>query len=134
MPGLHLAVRAIVGELGANPVSELLNQLGLAALMLLVACLACSPVKALTGWTWPVRIRKTLGVAAFVYALLHVTVWVALDKQFGAEIVDEILSSDFIGYGLLAFALLVPLAATSTVGIPAALHIAIALASLMGGV
>ncbi len=38
------------GTLGANPVSEALNELGLMALVFLVASLACTPLKALTGW------------------------------------------------------------------------------------
>jgi len=37
--------RASRGELGANPIAQALNQLGLVALAFLVAALACTPLK-----------------------------------------------------------------------------------------
>src|SRR4029077_1428736 len=57
VPVLAIAVRGVRGGLGANPIAEALNQLGLVALALLLATLACTPAKVLFGWTWPLRIR-----------------------------------------------------------------------------
>ena len=42
----------------ANPVAEAESELGLTALVLLLAAMACSPAKAVLGWTWPVRVRR----------------------------------------------------------------------------
>lgn len=114
LPALLLLVRFLHHDLGANPVSEVLNQLGLSALILLTACLTCTPLRALTGWAFPVRIRKTLGLAAYVYAVLHFVTYVALDQQFGASLLTDFVSRPFIVVGLLAVSVMTPLAFTST--------------------
>jgi len=112
-----MALRAYRGTLGANPIAEALNQLGLLALVLLLASLACTPLKILFGWTWPIRIRKTLGLCGFAYAAVHVLTYSVLDQALAwGAILEDILERNFIAVGLLAFLLLVPLAITSTSG------------------
>ena len=64
-------MRASTGGLTANPIAEIENELGLTALIFLVASLACTPARRLLGWTWPMRIRRELGLFAFFYAVLH---------------------------------------------------------------
>ena len=114
-PLATLIARGATGALGADPIAEGLNQLGLAALILLVASLACTPLKMITGWTWPIRIRKELGLLAFFYALLHVSVYVGLDQSFHLRaILADVVKRRFIFFGFAAFVLLTPLAATST--------------------
>jgi sulfoxide reductase heme-binding subunit YedZ len=115
VPLVAIVVGLFRGTLGANPVAEALNQLGLLALIFLVASLACSPLKVLTGWTWPIRLRKTLGLFAFLYASLHLMTYVGIDQLMDLRAVaKDILKRPFISIGLLAFLLLVPLAITST--------------------
>ncbi len=110
-----LAMRAVRGELGANPIAQALNQLGLLALVLLVAALACTPAKLVFGWTWPLRLRRMLGLLAFFYAMLHVATYVGLDQVFDwAAIWKDVTKRKFIYVGAAAFVLLVPLALTST--------------------
>jgi sulfoxide reductase heme-binding subunit YedZ len=117
VPIAALALRAYRGTLGANPIAEALNQLGLCALIFLVASLACTPLKTLGGWTWPIRIRKTLGVYAFVYAALHFVTYAALDQVYDLKaILEDITKRPFIMVGFAAFVILIPLAATSTSG------------------
>jgi sulfoxide reductase heme-binding subunit YedZ len=117
VPLVAIGVGVFRGTLGANPVAEALNQLGLLALIFLVASLACSPLKVLTGWTWPIRLRKTLGLFAFLYASLHLMTYVGVDQLMDLRAVaKDILKRPFISIGLLAFVLLVPLAVTSTAG------------------
>jgi sulfoxide reductase heme-binding subunit YedZ len=92
-----------------------LNQLGLIALVFLVAALGCTPLKAMFGWTWPMRIRRMLGLFAFFYALLHVITYTVLDQGLDwRAIVDDIVKRKFIFFGFSTFVLLIPLAATST--------------------
>ena len=81
----------------------------------LAASLACTPLRTLTGWTWPARARRTLGLLAFLYAALHVTCYAALDQgfDFGA-MAQDVSKRPFIFVGFAAFVLLVPLALTST--------------------
>ena len=114
-PLASLALRASQGALGANPIAEVENELGLTALILLVASLACTPARRLLGWTWPTRIRRELGLFAFFYASLHVLTYLVPDQglDWGA-IVEDIARRPFITVGFLAFVLLVPLAFTST--------------------
>jgi sulfoxide reductase heme-binding subunit YedZ len=118
--GALVPVGAIVwhgwtGELGANPIAQALNQLGLTALIFLVAALACTPLKILFGWTWPIRLRRMLGLFGFFYALLHVGTYVGLDQVLDWHAIwDDVTKRKFIFVGFSAFVMLVPLAATST--------------------
>lgn len=110
-----LVLRALHGELGANPISQVLNQLGLVALIFLVAALTCTPLKTLFGWTWPLRLRRMLGLYGFSYAALHVSTYVGIDQFFDwSAISADILKRPFIFVGFATFVLLIPLAITST--------------------
>src|SRR5262245_23304131 len=114
-PVVALLLRAVHGELGANPISQALNQLGLVALIFLVAALTCTPLKTLFGWTWPLRLRRMLGLYGFAYATLHVSTYVGIDQFFDWQaIFADILKRPFIFIGFAAFVLLIPLAVTST--------------------
>ena len=116
-PLASIGLRVTQGILGANPIAEVLNELGLTALIFLVASLACTPARWLFGWTWPTRVRRQLGLFAFFYAALHVFVYLVLDQVLDwATIVEDIAKRPFITVGFLAFVLLVPLAVTSTSG------------------
>jgi sulfoxide reductase heme-binding subunit YedZ len=109
------AGRAALGTLGANPVATALNQFGLLALVFLLASLAATPLKQRWGLTWPMRIRRMLGLIAFFYASLHLLTYVLLDRlgELGT-LLEDLAKRPFISVGALAFALLVPLALTST--------------------
>jgi methionine sulfoxide reductase heme-binding subunit len=114
-PLASIALRAGQGTLSANPIAEIINELGLAAIIFLVASLACTPARWLLGWTWPVRIRRELGLFAFFYAMLHFLTYLVLDQGVDwAIIVEDIAQRPFITVGFLALVLLVPLALTST--------------------
>lgn len=114
-PAVLLALQFARGALGANPIERVLNQTGLLALILLVASLACTPLKVLSGWTWPIRLRKLLGLLGFTYAVLHFLTYAVLDQglAFGV-ILEDIAKRPFITVGFMALVLLVPLAVTST--------------------
>lgn len=114
-PLLVMVVEAIQGTMGANPVAEIENVLGLAALVLLLASLACTPARRLFGWTWTARIRRELGLFAFFYVALHFLTYVLLDQGLDpGRIVEDIVKRPFITVGFAALVLLVPLAFTST--------------------
>ncbi len=111
----QLAYRLATQRLGANPIATALNQLGLLALTLLVASLCATPLKLLLGWTWPLRVRRTLGLLAFVSALLHFLVYLGPDSGFDLpEIATDIVRRPFIAVGFVALLLLFPLAWTSS--------------------
>lgn len=115
LPGAVLLVNAARGALGANPIAELLNAFGLLALVLLVASLACTPVRMVTGVAWIQPLRRTFGLLGFAYAALHVLLYLLVDQQLALKaIVTDVVKRPFITVGMLAFVLLVPLAWTST--------------------
>jgi sulfoxide reductase heme-binding subunit YedZ len=114
-PLASIALRASQGALSADPIAQVENELGLSALIFLVASLACTPARRLLGWTWPTRIRRQLGLFAFFYAALHFLTYLVPDQGLDwATIVEDIVERPFITVGFLAFVLLVPLALTST--------------------
>ena len=110
-----ILLRGWQGSLGADPIAQALNQLGLIALVFLIAALACTPLKPVMGWTWPMRVRRMLGLLAFLYAMLHVFTYTVLDQGLDWHaILDDILKRKFIFFGFSTLLLLIPLAATST--------------------
>ncbi|HYO55685.1 protein-methionine-sulfoxide reductase heme-binding subunit MsrQ [Archangium sp.] len=110
-----LALQFARGTLGANPIERVLNQTGMLALILLVASLACTPLKVVAGWTWPLRLRKLLGLLGFAYASLHFLTYAVLDQGLALDIIlEDITKRPFITVGFMALVLLVPLAITST--------------------
>ena len=111
----QLGYRVATHQLGANPIATALNQLGLLALVLLVASLCATPLKLTLGWTWPVRVRRTLGLLAFFTALLHFVLYLGPDQGFDLlGVLNDIAKRPFIAVGFLALVLLVPLAWTSS--------------------
>ena len=109
-----LLVQALFGGLGANPIEAVIRFLGDWALRLLLFTLAATPLRLLTGWTWPVRLRRMLGLFAFFYAVLHLCSYVVLDQFFAWDIIwEDLIERPFITMGMLAFLLLLPLALTS---------------------
>jgi sulfoxide reductase heme-binding subunit YedZ len=117
LPLLWLASRAAFDLLGANPVEAAIRFLGDWALKFLVLTLAVTPLRLVSGWSAVARYRRMLGLWAFAYAVLHVSAYVVLDQFFDwANIGYEIIKHKFITAGMAAFALLLPLALTSTKG------------------
>ena len=104
-------------ELGADPIAIALNSLGLLALALLLASLAATPLRLLFGLNWPLRIRRLLGLLAFLYASLHAALYITVDQWLAFDaILRDVAERPFIALGAAAFLLMVPLAITSTAG------------------
>jgi len=114
-PGLWLFWRVLQDRLGVDPVATLTHETGRWALYFVLLSLAATPLRRLTGWNWPVRIRRTLGLAAFVYASFHFTVFLVFDHFFDwNEILKDILKRPFITLGFATWVMMLPLAATSS--------------------
>jgi sulfoxide reductase heme-binding subunit YedZ len=110
-----LGWRAVAGGLGANPISYVTNWLGDWTLRILLASLAMTPVRLLSGWSWPVSLRRLLGLFAFAYACMHFLVWVGLDHFFAwGRMGADIVKRPYVTAGMTALLLMAPLAATST--------------------
>ena len=111
---VHLAVR---GELGANPISYVTNWLGQWTFRLLLAALALTPIRIVTGAAWPVLLRRLVGLFVFFYACLHFGVWILVDHFLNwDQMLTDLVRRRYITVGMLALLLLIPLAVTSTSG------------------
>jgi sulfoxide reductase heme-binding subunit YedZ len=116
--GMILGIYGVEGfGLGANPVEELIHRNGEWALRLLLATLAVTPIRRLTGAAWLVRLRRMLGLFAFFYAILHFLAYAIIDQGLALDfIIEDVIERPFITLGVLALLMLLPLAATSTDG------------------
>ena len=103
----------VIDQLGPEPIKALEHSLGLWSLRFLVASLCVTPLRDLLG----VRLiahRRMLGLLVFYYALFHLLTWLVLDQGFAWNaIVKDIIKRPYITIGMLAFAILVPLAVSS---------------------
>jgi methionine sulfoxide reductase heme-binding subunit len=117
IPLAMIAGNFLRGDLEANLNRSVTLRTGSAALILLVASLACTPLNMLLGWRWAVQIRRTLGLYGFLYITLHLLAYAALDNWLDLELIwRDIGERRSMIAGLAAFLVLVPLALTSTTG------------------
>ena len=117
VPAARIGTLALQGQLGANPIAEAMNRLGFWTLTLLLVTLSPTPIQIVTGWKWPLRLRRMLGLETFLYVCLHFAVYLGVDQFFDfAAIGKDIVKRKFITVGFAAFVLLIPLAITSTDG------------------
>ncbi len=102
-------------SLGANPVEEILHELGKWGLNFLLITLAMTPLRQLTGWVHAIRLRRMLGLTAFFYLLGHFLFYLLVDQGLDLRVVlEDIASRPYITLGFTGLLLLVPLALTST--------------------
>ena len=117
VPAGHLAYRTYTSDLGVNPAETLQLETGEWALKFLLATLAVTPLRRLTGWNRVIQYRRMLGLFAFFYASLHFLTYIVLDKSFAfGEMLADVAKRPFITMGFIAFVAMVPLAVTSTKG------------------
>ncbi len=115
LPLAWLVFSLLTDQLGANPIEELTRETGEWTLRLLLVTLCMTPLRRITNWRWPLRVRRMLGLFAFFYVCVHLTTYIWLDQFFDwGEILRDIYKRRFITVGMLAFVLLLPLAITST--------------------
>jgi len=121
----HVGALVPLGQLGAgvfggfrlDPVGQATALTGRAALALLLLSLSCTPLAIITGYRAVMRVRRALGLYAFLYAGLHLLVFVGWDYRFAWRLLGPALVGQrFIVAGLVAFLILLPLALTSTRG------------------
>jgi methionine sulfoxide reductase heme-binding subunit len=116
VPLALLVYRAATGGLTANPIEDVTHRTGFAALTLLMAALAVTPARRLTGWNTLAPVRRTFGLLAFFYAAIHFVTYL-FDQAFSlGYIVEDVIERPWVTVGFAALVLLVPLAVTSTRG------------------
>ena len=116
-PLVWLAWRVFSDDLGANPIEALIRQIGVWGLRLLLVGLAITPAARIFKQPRLIRFRRTVGLFAFSYIGLHLLTYIGVDLFFDwNQLAKDILKRPFITLGMLGFAMLVPLAVTSTNG------------------
>ena len=114
-PAARLAWRGFHAQLGANPIEAITHGTGDWTLTFLLITLAVTPLRKLTRQYWLIKFRRMFGLFAFFYGCLHLMTYVWLDKFFDVhEMLKDIAKRRFITVGMTAFALMLPLALTST--------------------
>ncbi len=114
VPAVALLVGALTDGLGANPAQTLIQETGEWALRWLWLTLLVTPLREMAALPALLRYRRTLGVTAFVYAVLHLLSYAWLDKGWVLDdIVADVFKRNFILVGMLTFMVMLPLALTS---------------------
>jgi sulfoxide reductase heme-binding subunit YedZ len=96
----------------ASPFRTIVQETGLWSMRLLVLGLLIGPLRAVTGWTWPLALRRMIGLFTAFYAAVHVIAWT---RQYGFDwpfLLEEV-TRPWLLIGAVAALALVPLAATS---------------------
>jgi sulfoxide reductase heme-binding subunit YedZ len=133
VPAGLLLWSALTGQFNVNPFNAIVRSTGFWSLRFLCLTLAVTPFRWLTGWHPVIRFRRMFGLFAFFYAAVHVLAYYLFDRLAGLGAPDptgpmttaalalwaaavEVVQRPFFAIGFVGFALMVPLAATSTVG------------------
>ncbi|NIV33625.1 MAG: sulfoxide reductase heme-binding subunit YedZ [Anaerolineae bacterium] len=117
LPLAWIAWQYVQGSFLVDPVREITTLTGRTALILLVLTLACTPVNTLFGFKQALRVRRALGLYAFLYASLHFATFVWLDYGFDLELlVEAVFAQRYVVVGFVAGLILLALALTSTRG------------------
>lgn len=111
---IRLAFDAYMGNLSPNFIQDLEQRTGRHAVTLLVLSLLCTPMNTLFKWSEPIKRRRTLGLYAFMYAAIHVLIFINLDYGLAWSLIAQtILQKPYIVIGAIAFLAMTPLAVTS---------------------
>lgn len=112
-PAIYVFGFAFANKLGPDPMQVLENSLGEWGLRFLILGLAITPL-ARIGRINLIRYRRAIGLIAFIYIVLHLSVYIGLDQQFDWRAIwKDIVKRPYITIGMAAFLCLVPLALTS---------------------
>lgn len=107
----------VLGGYAVNPVERITRDTGTWTLNFLLITLTVSPLRALGAPGWLLRLRRMLGLYAFFYGCVHLLTYLLLDQFFDwTAIGHDIIKRPFITVGMAAFALMLPLAITSSDG------------------
>ncbi len=115
VPFGFLLYGAFTAGLGPDPAKTIMISTGEWALRFLLLTLAVSPLRRLSGWQWPMRLRRMLGLYVFFYACVHLVAFFQFYVGWSASrALEEVVERPYITVGMTAWLLLLPLALTST--------------------
>jgi len=115
LPFLWVLFAAVSDRLGPDPAEALMLFTGEWALRMLALTLLISPLRAWTGWSLLLKLRRMLGLYAFFYGCVHFLAF--LQFYIGwvpTALTEELVERPYIALGFSAWLLMLPLAITST--------------------
>jgi sulfoxide reductase heme-binding subunit YedZ len=116
VPAAFIAVNYVQGALGARPLNQAIHEIGNWTLKLILLSLAITPGRRLLNWPRLMQVRRMVGVAAFAYAAVHLSLYV-VDEAFDLrKVVVEIALRIYLTIGFVALLILTAMAVTSTDG------------------
>ena len=114
LPIVILTLAYWAGSLGVDPVQVFTRRTGDTAIILLLCSLAATPANTIFGIRQAVKVRRALGLYAFLYAVIHFLTFTGLDYEFDLSLLlPELIQKRYIYIGLTALLILSALAFTS---------------------
>lgn len=115
LPLVLIAIDGWRGKLGVNSAEFVTRATGVMTLVFLVLTLLVTPLRKMLGWNWLLKQRRLLGLFAFFYCCGHLLTYLAFDRDWQlGTVFEDVVMRRFIAVGMFSFALMVPLAVTST--------------------
>jgi sulfoxide reductase heme-binding subunit YedZ len=115
-PASWVALEFVMGWLQPQPYTAAIREIGLWTIRLIFIALAITPLRGVLQWSRLILVRRMIGVAAFAYAITHLSLYTA-DQMFDlAKVASEIVRRIYLTIGFTAVLGLSALAATSTDG------------------
>lgn len=101
------------GGMGVEPIKALEREMGQITLQLIIIGLSITPLRKYLGLNL-LKFRRTFGLLAFTYVVVHLGIWVFLDMNLRwSQMWTDIWKRPFITIGMVAFLMIIPLAVTS---------------------
>lgn len=117
VPLIAMIIAWSTGNLTFNPVQAATIRTGRTAIIFLVLSLMITPLNTLFGLRQLIPLRRWLGLYTFLYAAVHVSIFIGVDYGFDLTLLQEaILEKPYAFVGAATFLILLPLALTSTKG------------------
>ena len=114
IPSLIWGFQFFNGNLGVNPIENLMDKMGLMALRVIVLTLIISSLADIKYFKSIVVLRRMIGLFAFYYVCLNFLTYIVLDHFFDIKFIfKDIAKRPFITFGFISFLCLIPLAITS---------------------
>lgn len=115
LPLVMMLVFGPQGRVVADPAGFIIHQTGEWALKFLILTLAVTPLRKIFHWSWLPPLRRMLGLYAFFYAVVHLSIYLAADLGFSLTALwTETVKHPYILAGMVSALIMLPLAITST--------------------
>jgi sulfoxide reductase heme-binding subunit YedZ len=108
-----VAYYAITQQLGPRPVNEAIHEVGSWAIRLLFVALFITPMRRIARYAPLIDVRRMIGVAAFLYLLLHLVLYIVDQAYDLPQVTAEIVLRYYLTIGFTAWVGVATLAATS---------------------